>query len=58
MFIRFGVAAFAVLGFGSMEARANSIELLLETSVGEIRFKLYAEKAPTTVANFLKYIDG
>lgn len=58
MFIRFGVAALAVLGFGSMEARANSIELLLKTSVGEIRFELYPEKAPKTVANFLKYIDG
>lgn len=58
MFIRFGVAVLAVLGFGSMEARANSIELLLKTSVGEIRFELYPEKAPKTVANFLKYIDG
>lgn len=58
MFIRFGLAALAVVGFGSMEARANSIELLLKTSVGEIRFELYPEKAPKTVANFLKYIDG
>ena len=42
--------------FGVMEA--SPIGVALETSVGEIRFELYPDKAPKTVANFLKYIDG
>ena len=26
--------------------------------MGDVRFELYSDKAPATVANFLKYIDG
>ena len=37
---------------------AAPVEALLKTSVGEIRFELYPENAPKTVANFLKYVDG
>jgi len=44
------------VGFPATEAAP--IEALLKTSVGEIRFELYPEKAPKTVANFLKYVDG
>ncbi|MBW8331216.1 MAG: peptidylprolyl isomerase [Prolixibacteraceae bacterium] len=29
----------------------------METSIGNIQFELYSEKAPLTVANFLKYVD-
>lgn len=46
----------AILATGSM--KAAPIEVALETSVGEIRFELYPDKAPKTVANFLKYIDS
>ncbi len=56
MFLRFGVGPLLVMGFGAMEA--TPIEALLKTSVGEIRFELYPENAPKTVANFLKYVDG
>lgn len=56
MVLRFGVATLVVLGFGAMEAAP--IEALLKTSVGEIRFELYPDKAPATVRNFLKYVDG
>lgn len=31
--------------------------VLLETSSGDILIELYADKAPKTVANFLKYVD-
>ena len=32
--------------------------VLLETPVGEILLELYADKAPKTVENFLKYVDA
>ena len=56
MFLRFAVAPLVLVGFPAM--KAAPIEALLKTSVGEIRFELYPEKAPKTVANFLKYVDG
>lgn len=56
MFLRFAVAPLVFVGFPAM--KAAPIEALLKTSVGEIRFELYPEKAPKTVANFLKYVDG
>lgn len=31
--------------------------VLLETSLGEILLELYPDKAPATVANFLRYVD-
>lgn len=34
------------------------IPCLIKTSMGEIRIKLYPEKAPKTVANFLNYVDA
>jgi len=35
----------------------KTIPCLIKTSIGDIRIELYAEKAPVTVANFLKYVD-
>ena len=37
---------------------ANAQKILIKTSEGDIRIELYAKKAPITVANFLKYVDG
>ena len=37
---------------------AETIKVKLETTMGAIHFDLYADKAPKTVANFLKYIDA
>lgn len=34
-----------------------SQEVILQTSVGEIRVKLYPNKAPVTCKNFLNYVD-
>jgi peptidyl-prolyl cis-trans isomerase B (cyclophilin B) len=36
---------------------ANPV-LLMETSHGEIEIELFEDKAPNTVANFLKYVDA
>ena len=56
MFLRFAVAPLVFAGFPA--TGAAPVEALLKTSVGEIRFELYPENAPKTVANFLKYVDG
>jgi peptidyl-prolyl cis-trans isomerase A (cyclophilin A) len=34
------------------------IPCLIKTSLGDVRVELYPEKAPATVANFLKYVDN
>lgn len=35
----------------------NTVSCIIETSLGSIQLELYPEKAPVTVANFLKYVD-
>ncbi len=42
----------------TLNSQAKTIQVKLETNRGDIYFDLYPEKAPTTVANFLKYIDA
>ncbi|MBI1323968.1 peptidyl-prolyl cis-trans isomerase [bacterium] len=39
------------------EAQAANPVVVLETSKGPIEIELFADKAPGTVANFLKYVD-
>jgi peptidyl-prolyl cis-trans isomerase A (cyclophilin A) len=36
----------------------KTVSCLIKTSLGPIRIELYPEKAPVTVANFLKYVDN
>lgn len=36
----------------------KTIPCMIKTSMGDIRIELYPEKAPVTVANFLKYVDN
>lgn len=38
-------------------AEEKNPEVLLETTAGDILVELYPDKAPKTVANFLKYVD-
>lgn len=35
----------------------NIINVTLQTTIGDIHIELYSEKAPITVANFLRYTD-
>lgn len=51
------VVAILALGLGAC-AFAKPIKVKLTTSEGFIRFELYPDKAPLTVANFLRYIDA
>lgn len=39
-------------------AYAEPINVNLVTTEGEVRFELFPDQAPLTVANFLKYVDG
>ncbi len=38
--------------------RAENIRVVMETGAGNIELELYADAAPVTVGNFLKYVDG
>ena len=51
--------AFTVLALGLAKfAFAKPINVNLVTTAGEIHFELFPDKAPLTVANFLKYVEG
>ncbi len=39
-------------------AASGTVTVLMRTEAGDIELALYPEKAPVTVANFLKYADG
>ena len=39
-------------------AEAKPVRVLIQTDAGDIEVELDAAKAPATVANFLKYVDG
>ena len=52
---------FAVLLFFSvslMAGRAVAQEVVVSTALGEIHVVLESQRAPVTVANFLRYVDG
>lgn len=42
----------------SSERSAGKIEVLLETSQGDITFELFADAAPLSTANFLEYVES
>ena len=46
-----------VLLLGSTTGFAATQRVVLETSMGAIELELFPDKAPLTVANFLKYVD-
>ena len=43
---------------GAEEAASKNPQVLIKTSEGDITLRLYADKAPVTVANFLSYVDS
>jgi peptidyl-prolyl cis-trans isomerase A (cyclophilin A) len=55
-----GLGSGLTVGAGSAAAQADDKHpvVVLDTSMGEITIELDAEKAPITVANFLKYVDA
>lgn len=36
----------------------KAVKCLIKTELGDIKIELFADKAPVTVANFLKYVDN
>ena len=42
----------------SLQAQGAAPRVRIETSVGSIVIELYPDRAPGTVANFLRYVDG
>jgi peptidyl-prolyl cis-trans isomerase A (cyclophilin A) len=37
---------------------AEPVKILMQTSAGDITFELFPDRAPITVSNFLRYVDG
>ena len=62
LYKRITLAAFLLLSILSTTVNAQESTdipyVRLETSMGSITLKLYPEKSPTTVANFLDYVDS
>jgi len=50
------VLVLSMLAFNSYAQK--TIKCLIKTEMGNIKVELYANKAPVTVANFLKYVDA
>ena len=46
-----------VMGLAAQAADAKNPIVVIKTSMGTIKAELYADKAPKSVANFLKYVD-
>lgn len=44
--------------FGLSSSHSETVRVKLSTTAGDIHLELYADKAPITVENFLKYIDA
>ena len=54
----FAALCAALVLFGATVADAANERVVLQTSKGAIELELYPDKAPVTVANFLKYVDS
>jgi peptidyl-prolyl cis-trans isomerase A (cyclophilin A) len=53
-----GAAALAAFpAFGQAPAPAAPVRVIVTTGQGQIVLELYPDKAPVTVANFLRYVD-
>lgn len=52
------IAGVLLIAFMSSSALAQTVAVEIETTVGKIQVELYADKAPVTVANFLRLVDG
>lgn len=43
---------------GLCQCKEKTVTCSIETAIGQIQVELYPQKAPITVANFLKYVDA
>ncbi|MBI2383715.1 MAG: peptidyl-prolyl cis-trans isomerase [Gammaproteobacteria bacterium] len=50
------IVAGALLGTSLSAQPAEPVQVLMETSLGDIRLELYPDKAPQTVENFVQYV--
>jgi peptidyl-prolyl cis-trans isomerase B (cyclophilin B) len=58
MSLKLMAPCFVVLGMVSAgAARAANPVVVMETSMGTVKIELFEDKAPTTVKNFLAYVD-
>jgi cyclophilin family peptidyl-prolyl cis-trans isomerase len=57
MTIKLALLCFLGLAMAAAGARAANPVVVMDTSMGKIRIELDQEKAPITVANFLKYTE-
>ena len=46
------------IGWSAAAPAEDRVEVLMTTEHGDIRIELDRENAPTTTANFLRYVDG
>lgn len=56
MTLRLLLICLGLCAFGQARAE-NTIRVLMTTGLGEIELELYPDKAPLTVANFMRYVD-
>jgi peptidyl-prolyl cis-trans isomerase A (cyclophilin A) len=53
------LAALVTAGsFGAEPKKSGPVQVSIRTDAGDFNIELYPDKAPKTVANFLKYVDG
>ncbi|NNM04851.1 MAG: peptidylprolyl isomerase [Gemmatimonadetes bacterium] len=55
------MAVLSTLGWAgatSAQAREQPVQLEIRTELGVIKVEVYPDRAPITVANFLRYVDG
>ena len=48
----------AILSFATSALAQDNPVVVMETNKGTIKIELWADKAPITVENFLRYVDG
>lgn len=48
----------AILSFATSAMAQDNPVVVMETNKGTIKIELWADKAPVTVENFLRYVDG
>ncbi len=55
--LRLLLTSLILLGFATT-SQAETVQILMKTSLGDIELELYPNKAPKTVANFLRYAES